>query len=161
CAYRSLDSVLSDLLERVRERHTLEWGAREAARRVAVRRIGRAVGGAVALVLGLIAFAWALGSGPPLFGFDGDARAAAGSTWLLLAAWPAAFAAGAIARLIARLPTRRRVHAPVSLTGMAGADLVRLQTADPLADARALAARWERAGAALPLAALSIVAPLT
>ena len=63
--------------------------------------------------------------------------------------------------LFAGCATSRKLDAPVVLTGYAGADLLRLQTADSLRDARALAARWERAGAALPLAALSVVTPLT
>jgi hypothetical protein len=54
-----------------------------------------------------------------------------------------------------------RVHAPLALTGDAGEDLLRLQREDSLGVARALAARWEWAGAALPLAALSMVAPLS
>jgi hypothetical protein len=157
CAYRSLDGVLRDLVDRAEERHAREWVDRDVARRIAVRRIGRAVGGAVGLLLGLSAFVCAL---PPVRDLVGR-RLILSSVWLLLSAWPAAVGAGLVARLVVALPVSRRVHAKVSLTGNAGSDLVRLQTLDALGDARALAERWERAGAALPLAALSMVTPLT
>jgi hypothetical protein len=82
-------------------------------------------------------------------------------TALLLSAWPAALVVWGLTRTMAGGAIRRRVHAPLALTGDAGEDLLRLQREDSLGEARALAARWEWAGAALPLAALSMVAPLS
>jgi hypothetical protein len=155
-AYRSLEPVLSDRIERARERQAREWPAREAARRVAARRIARAVGGATALFFGVAAFACTI-----LMFADGSRRSSEQVLAVLLCAWPAGLVAWAIARTAAGVAFGRRVHAPFGLTGDVGEDLLRLQREDSLADARALAARWQRAGAALPLAALSIIAPLT
>jgi hypothetical protein len=158
-AYRTLEPVLSDWVERVREQQTREWASREAACRVAASRIARAVAGAAGLIFGVGAFAstiatFALGSWP-------DTRPAGVLTALLVSAWPAALVAWGVTRLAAGAAIRSRVHAPIRLTGDTGEDLLRLQREDSLASARAQAASWERAGAALPLAALSMVAPLS
>jgi hypothetical protein len=154
CAYRSLDAVLCDVLVRQQERQTHEWGEREAARRVAARRIARVVAGATALLVGATALVCGLAS-------FAASQIVSLSTWMLLSAWPLAFMAGVVARLAAGAAMARRMHAPVSLTGSSVADLIRLDGADTLGQARAMAARWERASTALPLAALSMTAPLT
>jgi hypothetical protein len=158
-AYRSLEPILSDWIDRVREQQAREWPAREAARRVAARRIARAVGGAAAFLFGTAAFGCAIAACAS--GSWSGQRLSGLLTPLLLSAWPAALVAWAVTRLSAGAAIARRVHAPIRLTGVAGDDLLRLQSEDSLAAARTLAARWERAGAALPLAALSIVAPLS
>jgi hypothetical protein len=49
----------------------------------------------------------------------------------------------------------------VPLSGDLGADLARLEAVEPLRDARDLATAWERRSAALPMAAISLLAPLT
>jgi hypothetical protein len=154
-------AVLGELVERAQERHERERQEREAARHVAVRRIGRAAGAMAGLLVGLAVFVCALaavGDGGSSLGGYGDPGSLA--TYLLLCSWPVALVVGVAARIVAGRATQK-VHAPIRLTGHAGADLVRLQDADALRDVRAMAARWERAGAALPLAALSIVTPLT
>jgi hypothetical protein len=81
--------------------------------------------------------------------------------WTLLAAWPLALLVGWGARRIAHRLVTRRLEAPLVMTGNAAADVVLLQTADRLGEARAMVGRWEWAGAALPLAGLSFLSPLT
>jgi hypothetical protein len=157
-AYRCLEPVLSDWVERVREQRALEWPQRDAARKVAAIRIARAVAGATGLLFSAGAFACGFALQPWAWPHEPESGLL---TALLLAAWPAALVAGGLTRAIAGAAMGRRVHAPPMLTGDAGEDLLRLQREDSLGVARAIAARWEWAGAALPLAALSMVAPLT
>src|SRR5579862_8537301 len=59
-AYRCLEPVLFDWVERVRERQAREWPNREVARRVAARRVARAVAGATGLGFGCAAFVYAI-----------------------------------------------------------------------------------------------------
>jgi hypothetical protein len=160
-AYRSLDAVVSDVLDRARERQTREWSEREDARRIAVRRIARTVAGATALLAGLTTFVCALASLPGGGLVLASPQWSYASTCVLLCAWPLALAAGAVARVVVGASTVRRLHAPVAVTGPPGGGLVMLEGADTLGAARAMAARWERASTALPLAALSMTAPLT
>ena len=160
-AYRCLEPVLVDWVERVREQQTREWPNREAARRVAVRRIARAVAGATGLGFGCAAFVCAIaGFGCSLWAWP-EPRPSGLLTALLLSSWLAAFVAWGVTRVAASTVIGRRVHAPPTLTGDAGEDLLRLQREDSLGRSRELASRWEWAGAALPIAALSMVAPLT
>jgi hypothetical protein len=93
--------------------------------------------------------------------WSGDARAASqqASTVLLLAAWPLGVAATLVTRRIAR--SILAVDARVPMTGDAAADLAVLEARDPLRDTCTTALRWERSSAALPMAAISLLAPLT
>jgi hypothetical protein len=160
-AYRCLEPVLFDWVERVREQQAHEWPDRDAARKVAARRIARAAAGATGLLFGAGAFACAIAA----FALERWSWPHGGQSGLLtavlLSAWPAALVAWGLTRAAAGAAIGRRVHAALTLTGDAAEDLLRLQREDSLAKARALAARWEWAGAALPLAALSLVAPLS
>jgi hypothetical protein len=160
-AYRCLEPVLSDWVERVREQQALELPQRDAARKVAASRMARAVAGATGLLLSVVAFASAIAGFALEPGSWPHGSESGLLTALLLSAWPAALVAWGITRTMAGAAIGRRVHAPPALTGDAGEDLLRLQREDSLGMARALAARWEWAGAALPLAALSMVAPLS
>jgi hypothetical protein len=160
-AYRCLEPVLFDWVERVRERQAREWPERDAARKVAARRIARAAAGATGLLVGGGAFLSALADFAVRPSVWAAGRDSGLLTALLLSAWPAALVVWGLTRTMAGGAIRRRVHAPLALTGDAGEDLLRLQREDSLGEARALAARWECAGAALPLAALSMVAPLS
>jgi hypothetical protein len=113
--------------------------------------VGTAMG-AVALLSGLLA--------------DGASYAEsqgieATATWLLLGTWPAALVAGVVGVVVARLSTSVLLDAPVTISGDPAKDLARLEADDPLCNLRRLASRWEFASAALPLAALSLAAPLT
>jgi len=81
------------------------------------------------------------------------------STELLLLAWPAVLVAWAVARLLARLLLSLGSRIPMS--GNPSVDLARLQAVDPLRAACDLAMSWERRSAALPMAAASLLAPLS
>jgi hypothetical protein len=54
-----------------------------------------------------------------------------------------------------------RLDVPIRLTGDPAVDLARLEAYDPLREACELAMRCERGSAAMPLAAVSLTAPLT
>lgn len=158
CAYRSLEPVLLQRVAELRERREQDRMLVDVARRVACRRIGRAVGGGVGVALGLAAFLAGLGGFPT---HDGPATHTAQltSTALLFLAWPVALVAGGAARVVARLVLAR--DACVPLSGDPARDLRALEAADPLRDTCERAMAWERASAALPMAAVSLLAPLT
>ena len=158
CAYRSLEPVLRQRVAELRERRERDVMFVEVARGVASRRLGRAVGGAVGVAFGVAAFLAGLAT---FWNHDSPASHAmqVGSTELLLIAWPLALAAGAAARWVARALLARRAR--VAMSGEPALDLRALEAADPLRDACDRAMAWERASAALPLAALSLLAPLT
>jgi hypothetical protein len=156
CAYRSLEPVVRQRLADLRERRDRDALFVDVARRVVERRIGRAIGGGVGIAIGGAAFLVALAS----FVCSGELshRARVASTVLLLTAWPAALLSGATSRLVSRA---LGADVRVPLSGNPSIDLARLEAADPLRHACDVAMRWEQASAALPLAALSLVAPLT
>jgi len=156
CAYRSLEPVLVQRIIELRERRERDTVLVDVARRVAARRIGRAVGGAVGAALGVTALLSAMVSflaGPSQASFQTAA------TILLLAAWPLGVAAAAVGHWFAR--SLLSVDPASTLSGDPAVDLVALEAADPLRDTCAAAMRWERRSAALPLAAVSLLAPLT
>jgi hypothetical protein len=150
---------LRERIEALCERRVAERFDAWAARRVATRRIGWAAAGGVAAVMS----AAALVSG--LFadvGSYSDREDAAGvATCLLLGAWPVALLAGVVGLIVARISTTFVLDAPVTLSGDPSEDLAQLEAGDPLRNMRALASRLEFASVALPLAALSLGAPLT
>jgi hypothetical protein len=154
CAYRSLEPVLRQRFTELQERRALDATSVDAAQRVARRRVGRAVAGGVGVAMALAAFASALHGFKSSFPSEGGT-----ATELLLLAWPVALVAGGLARLLARLLVAFGGYVPLS--GDPGADLARLEAVDPLRDARELATAWERSSAALPMAASSLLAPLT
>jgi hypothetical protein len=157
CAYRSLEPVLVHRISELRERRERDAVFVQVALRVAARRVGRAVGGAVGIAFGGAALLAAVGAF--LLEYPAQAHVRAAATTLLLGAWPLAAIAG--------LAGRWTSHALLSLgtrTTMSGdpaTDLAVLQSRDPLRDTCSLAMRWERRSAALPLAALSLMAPLS
>jgi len=150
CAYRSLEPVLVQRIAELRERRARDSVLVRVAERVYVRRVGRAVGGFVGVLMGVTAFAISL------LGDDGHRGYA---TAALLLGWPAAVLGGVWGRLLAFGSFQLEpVPAP---TGDAAGELARLEARDPLRDARDAAMRWERSSAAFPLAAVSLLAPLT
>lgn len=159
CAYRSLEPVLQQRIAVLRERYETEAPFVDVARRVATRRVGRAVGGFVATVLGgsalLVGLASWLSSGAE------ESYAHQVATTLLLATWPIGILAAVFGRVVARSILRRGADEPIRFTGDLAKDLARLDADEPLAAMRRTAERWERAAAAWPLAALSLVTPLT
>jgi hypothetical protein len=81
------------------------------------------------------------------------------ATATLLLGWPLALLAGVTGRVLARAAFA--VDAPASMTGDPSRDLARLEARDPLREACTTAMRWEGLSAGLPLAAVSLLAPLT
>jgi hypothetical protein len=164
-AYRTDEAVLAERIEAVRAlREEPEYRkAFEAARRVAVERVTRAYGGGVGAVSGVCAFALALAStlhtGPESTDPAGGLAVTA-----LLGGWVLALCAAALGYIVAdtHLPAHAddRPRFPGRALDLA-AELGRLEQEDPVATMRRLAARWEFSAAALPLVAVSLLAPLT
>jgi hypothetical protein len=158
CAYRSLEPVLRQRVAELRERREHDAVFVDVARRVASRRVGRAVAGGVGVVMALASFAFAL-LGYSRVDADGAHPDRITSTGLLFLAWPVALAVGAMARLLAR--PLLSVGGRVLLSGNPSVDLARLEATDPLREACDIAMSWERKSVALPLAAVSLLAPLS
>jgi hypothetical protein len=158
CAYRSLEPVLRQRVAELRARQEQDAVFVDVAHGVASRRIGRAVGGAVGVVMALAAFAVGL-MGLSRDGASGAQLFRITSTELLLVAWPAVLVARILARFFARPLLSMGGRIPMS--GNPSVDLARLQTVDPLRAACDLARSWERRSAALPMAAASLLAPLS
>jgi hypothetical protein len=159
CAYRSLGPVVQERLTLLDEHRALDASLVAAARRVARRRIGRAWGGALALACGVTAFAVGLASLPADYTVERQLHLWA--TGLLFSA-PLVGLAGLVwGRLMARAWLAHKLDAPVQLSGDVTTDLARIEAADSLRSSREVATRWERASVALPIAAVSILAPLT
>jgi hypothetical protein len=159
CAYRSLEPVLQQRIAALRERYESEAPFVDVARRVAVRRVGRAAGGFIATVVGgsalLVGLASWLSSGTE------ETYAHTVASVLLVAALPAGIVAALFAKAVACGIFSGRTDESVRLTGDLAKDLARLDAEEPLVSMRRMAEQWERAAAAWPLAALSLVTPLT
>ncbi len=164
-AYRSSDAVVEERIALLRaERDADPYRIAFAlARRVAVDRIARAAAGTAATLSGACAFVFALAS----YGAWGEypwtveqtlgglAEATLLGGWLLGVVVLAAGLMGASAALSPdpNAPAREPVDPST--------ELAELERHDPLRQMQALAARWEFAAAATPLAALSLLTPLT
>ncbi len=159
CAYRSLEPVLQERLAVLQEHRARDAFQVGVARRVAVRRMGRAWGGAFALAVAVLAFAAGLLALPAKYDTDRWLRELA--TLLLFAAPVVGLVVLVCGRLLARVWLTWRLDAPVPLSGDATVDLARIEAIDPLRASREVAMRWERASIALPLAAVAMLAPLT
>ncbi len=157
CAYRTLEPVLVQRALELRELRMHDAPLAVVARRVASRRVSRAVGGAVGTLMGVLVFLVAIASF--IEHYPDQERIQRWATLLLLAAWPAALVSGLLARLATRAASSASARLP--MTGDPATDLARLERHDPLARAREVALAWERRSVALPLAALSLLAPLT
>lgn len=153
-AYRGVDAILEDRLARFRERRDSERAAGEMAARVFAARAGRIAAGVVAAAIGLAMFIVGLTA------ISSD-RACEACTLLLAAGWIAGAAAMAIARAWAFAHTGSALRREPALTGDAAADLARINATDPLGELRACAIAFETKSVAFPLAAISLLAPLT
>jgi hypothetical protein len=158
-AYRSLAPVLEERLTALRELRERDAVEVDAVRRIARRRMGRAWGGAAALLTGLTAFVAGLASLPA--SYPGDHELQLWATGLLFAAPLVGLCAMVAGRIWSRGWLAWALDAPPRLTGDVTADLAAVEAADPLRASREVAMRWERASVAWPLAAVSILAPLT
>jgi hypothetical protein len=155
-AYRSLEPVLLQRVSELRRQREHDAVLSRMARRIAARRIGRSLAGFAGTMMGGVAFLVAVAS----FLSSPESRSdRIAATVLLLAAWPLAILVGGTSRLVAR--GLLSLGARIPLTGHPSTDLARLEARDPLREAREAAMAWERASVALPLAALSLLAPLT
>ncbi len=157
-AYRSLEPVLQERLAILRAQRAEEAPRVAQALRVAARRIGRAWGGGVALLLSIASFLVALAALPA----SGDVALVphAWATRLLVAALPVGLLVSRFVALLALPHLEAKLAAPPELTGDIVADLSRIGAASPAREGRAEAAGWERASVALPMAAFSMTAPL-
>jgi hypothetical protein len=157
CAYRSLEPVLRLRVADLCQRRERDSALADVARGIASRRIGRALGGATGVFLAGATFLVALLSF--LLDDEDQQNAHVAATVLLLSAWPAACVVAALGRGLAQ-PLLSR-HARVPMSGDPAVDLARLEASDPLRAACGVAMAWERRSSALPLAALSLLTPLT
>lgn len=136
-------------------RHSAEQGDLAAADAVRGRRVARVAAAAVG-ALGVAALvATVIGRAVAGLGLDGGAV-----TPVLLGAWPAMGVAYVVGRVdawgrVAALGERLRPEADIF------ARIARLERRRPVEEARARAARLEQVSVALPLVALSLLAPLT
>ena len=159
CAYRSLEPVLQQRLDALHEQRSHDAALVDVARRVAGRRMGRAWAGALALACGLVAFAVGLASLPADSRSEQELHDWAAA--LLLLAPLLGVGALLCGRALAGARLAQVLDLPPRLTGDVAADLARIEAADPLRASREVAMRWERMSVALPIAATSILAPLT
>jgi len=159
CAYRSVEPVLVERLDALRQRRAADRAGIAAAERIAARRVGWAAAGMVGVAFAGAAFLVALATDLP--GTGVPSAEGAWATGLLLGGWIAAAVAGIVTARVVRAWRATELAVEQTLSGDVAADLARVDACDPLRDARALAGRWERASTALPLAAMSLLAPLT
>jgi hypothetical protein len=156
--YRNLEPALRERIAALMERREAERPAALAARAVVVHRIGWAAAGGAATLLGAAALLCGL---TELLDSPDRAAFGAAACWALAGAWPAALLVGAAARWEASVRTSRTMKAPEASSADSAARLAALERTDPLHAMAALAQRVECVSAALPLAGLSLTAPLT
>ena len=155
-AYRNLDAVVEERIVRFRARRAAERPADDRVKRVFAARKARIAAGAVGLAAGLALFVGALGSLPCL----GREREAT-NTYILVGAWLALGISGELARALARRRARLELRREPVASGDTHTDLARIDEADPLGELRAKGSKLEGSSTALPLAAASLLAPLT
>ena len=159
CAYRSLAPVLHERLALLEQQRQLDAPVVDVLRGVAARRVARGWGGTAALALAVIAFGVALLSLPS--SYPAEKALQAWATILLFGAPLAGLAVALVARIVARAWLAAKLDAPPSLSGDPASDLARIDAAAPVRSSLREAMRWERASVALPLAAVSMLAPLS
>jgi hypothetical protein len=155
-AYRNLDAVVEERIVRFRARRAAERPADDCVKRVFAARKARIAAGAVGLGTGLALFVGALGS----FQWPGIEREAT-NTYILVGAWLALGISGELARALARRRARLELRREPVASGDTHTDLARIDEADPLGELRSKSSTLEGNSTALPLAAASLLAPLT
>jgi hypothetical protein len=154
--YRNLDALVEERIARFRARRSEERASDGAVMRVFAARKARITSGAVGTAAGLVLFVGALGSSEWR---QMDAYAA--NTYLLVGAWLVLAMAGGVAWALARLRAGIELRREPVASGDVHADLARVDAADPLGELRRAGSKLEIASAALPLAAASLLLPLT
>jgi hypothetical protein len=155
--YRNLDAVVDERIARFRARRAEERPSDDAVTRVFAARKARIAAGTVGTAAGLTMFVEALASSHPSFASDRSPW----TTYTLIAAWVALSIAGALAWGLARRRAGLELGREPAASGDAHADLARIEAADPLGKLRTTTSILEVASAALPLAAASLLVPLT
>jgi hypothetical protein len=155
-AYRNLDAVIEERIERFRARRAEERTADDAVRRVFAARVARIAAGGAGAAAGLAMFAKA---GMPFSGLGTEGAAL--NTYFLVGAWVAAWMCGAVAWTLARRYARLELQREPLPSGDTRADLAQIDAADPLGAMRATLVRWETRSTAWPLAAAALLVPLT
>ena len=131
-AYRNLDAVVEERIERFRVRRAEERTADDAVRRVFAARVARVAAGGAGVVAGLAMFAKA-GTAFPGLGTVGVGF----NTYFLIGAWVAAGVCGAVAWPLARRRARLALQREPLPSGDTRADLAEIDAADPLGAMRA------------------------
>jgi hypothetical protein len=155
-AYRNLDAVVADRMERFRVRRAGQRLEDAAATRVFAARCARSAAGAAGTLAGIAMLVHALGSASF---FDHDRTSV--NTYALFEAWAAFGIAGAVAWPLARWRARKVLQREPAVSGDTHADVTRIDAADPLRELRSRVMLWETRSTALPLAAASLLVPLT
>ncbi len=163
--YRDGTEALRQEVARLRQRHVLAVEAmRKTAEPVYVARFARAAAGRVLLGsavmllvvgLGLLLGTWAE------TGANIDPCASSALTAVLMASWPAAGLAYAVARRRARRSFVPRLLAPIEITCDVHADLERARRYDPGQHATRLVGSMESASLAPLLAGIGLLLPLS
>lgn len=160
-AYRGLDHVVEERFAQIAERRREEIAAASRACAIYARRVGRSVGGGVALAGALVLFGVAAANAIQKSSWWHTGDYVGLFTYALAACWGGAIVAYVAATAAARLHVRGLVAAPLERTWDAARDLARLETSTPGRIVERLAAPLEGWSAALPLAAMSFLMPLT
>ena len=155
-AYRNLDAVVEERIDRFRARRAAERDGDDAVKRVFAARTARIAAGGAGTVAGLAFFAVAAGS----FSFLNNEHGAM-NTHALVGAWAALGVSGLVAWPLARRHARDALRREPSVSGDTHADVIHIDVADPLGELRTRVTRFEFASTALPLAAASLLVPLT
>jgi hypothetical protein len=155
-AYRNLDAVVEERIARFRSRRAGERPADDRVRRVFAARKARIAAGAVGTAAGLALFVGALASLPSIGG-----ERCATNAYILGGAWVALGISGELARCVARRRARLELRREPVASGDTHTDLARVAAADPLRELRSTGSKLEVCSTALPLAAASLLAPLT
>jgi hypothetical protein len=158
-AYRNLDAVVEERIVRFRARRAAERPADDCVKRVFAARKARIAAGAVGLATGLALFVWALGSLHSLQWMGRECEAT--NTYILVGAWLALGISGELARGLARRRARLELGREPVASGDTHTDLARIDAEDPLRELRCKGSKLEGCSTALPLAAASLLAPLT
>jgi hypothetical protein len=154
--YRTLDALIEERIAGFRARRLEQRMADDAVRRVFAQRKARIAAGKAGTGVALCLFLGSLG----FVGRAGRDRGAM-NTYILAAAWGALAIAGLLAWGLAQRRARRHLRREPAVTGDAHADLARIEVADPLADLRLAGSMLEARSTTLPLAAASLLLPLT
>ena len=160
-AYRGLEHVAASRYAELAETRAEQIESLRGARTTYARRVARIAGGAVGTLGALFVFGLAIVALLSGRGFMHDPETRGLLTRALLLSWPFAIVAYVAARVAARARMDALLAKPLARTGDWARDLSRLELDAPARVVESRAASLESWSAALPLVALSFLAPLT